>query len=101
MSESADDTMGFFRKPGKSIVHLVKPETPDGPYSHTAICGVSATKEIPVARHAYGNDGEKVFTGMSAMVIKSVEGWMPSFPPDGVKYKLCKKCERKLKNANT
>ena len=87
-------SMGFFRIRGSNIVHLVAPESPDGPFSATAICGHSAKKETPFPRYVYGDNGERVFTGMGTIVSKSVEGWIPTMNPNGVTYKLCKRCHR-------
>ena len=87
----------FVKLPGRSTIHLVESEAEGVPYSHTALCGVSATISKSIPR--FVSDGNaRVFTGMKRIIFKDVEGWEVSFPPNLVRKKLCERC-RKVHNS--
>ncbi len=93
-------SLGFFRLPEKSVVHLVPPVSEDGPFSDTAICGTAAYIIRPFERFDTV-DGQRVCTGIGHIMFKDVRGWLPSFPPNGATTKLCKRCRRSFNVANS
>lgn len=87
----------YVKLPGKKTVHLIESEAEGVPYSHTALCGVSATVTRRVPRFDYvkeGNRTHQICTGMGSIVFKDVEGWEVSFRTQAGKTEICKRCQR-------
>jgi len=80
-----------------NTVHIVLPDDETGEVSKTALCGYTATIEIPFPRYAPNAqwpDGSKIFTGMGAIVRESNEGWKFCAPANGVSRKQCERCRK-------